>query len=216
MQRHKTRVFRKLRRVGTAQLHLHVGVDHAGRQRDHLRTILLARLFQRNRTRQMVHAGLHRTVRGSAGHGPPAQARTDEQQPPFDLPRRGGAQEGRAQQKRGFQPDAQALHQFVRLSGGQRRRCRDRRGVVDQGDRHRRFGGLFSQPDFQPGRHGPGVGQVHGPLLQVSALNYPQVGGVPRNRQQPVSAFEQLLGHGGTQTTGRAGEDREMHVHRKS
>ena len=56
-------------RVAGAQLFLHVGVDHAGRQRHHTRALRVLCFFQRHTLAELVHAGLGRAVGRRAGRG---------------------------------------------------------------------------------------------------------------------------------------------------
>jgi len=61
------------RRIGATQLHLHVGVDDPGRERDDACTVVQRRLFERLCTRQMVEAGLDGAIGALRRHRPSAQ-----------------------------------------------------------------------------------------------------------------------------------------------
>ena len=119
-------------RVGAAQLHLHVGVDDAGRERDDLGAVVQQRFFERLRARQVIERRLDRAVRALRGHRAAAEARRNVQHALVGRPVARGTQEGRGQQQRRLEADAHRCRQRRRIRVAQRPGFGQQGRVVDQ------------------------------------------------------------------------------------
>ena len=214
MQLREALALGKQRRIGLAQLHLHVGVDHAGSHRFDSRAVGQCRLLQRHRAGEVVHAGLGGTVRRAASHGAPPQSGRDVEHLARGSPLARGLQEGRTEQQGRLQPHAQGIRQL-----GQRHRAEGCRrahhaGVVDQrGPGHRGRVDVV-QPRPQGLGHGAGFGQIDRPLRERHAdlVGDGLQAGMPMpcHGQQRMARLQQLLGQRSAHAARSAGDDPEM------
>ena len=199
--------------VGAAQLHLHVGIDHARRERDNLGAVRLERFFERHAAGVGVHARLGGAVSGLRGHGAAAQARRYVQHFFRDGPAFGAGQENAGQRHRRFQAHAQRVAQIGRGHGRQRRDLRNHTGVVDQRDAGPIACILRGEPGAQTLGGRVGIGQVLFPLCElIGRLSGCRqfAGGAAGNAQQSMALGQELLAHGQAHAARAAGEDGEV------
>ena len=216
---HEAAVVGESGRIGAAQLHLHVGVDHARRQRDDARRVRAGRFLQRDRAAEMVHAGLGGAVGGAAGHRAPAQAGRDVEHPHLAAgtrrPAGGRAQQRGRQQHRRLQADTQRGRQRAGRILAQRADPRDHAGVVDQRDAAPARRRLRGQPGRQPRGRSRRVAQVQRPGQVLAAVSggqrvQPRIGLARDAHQQQAGTGQQATRHRQPQAARGAGQDDEM------